>query len=598
MMKQRTFLILLLLLILLSLIGCGGSSGGGSASISGQVADFSYNNLEGVKIDVGGKATAITDYWGEFQTGTFPLGTYKMSFTKDGYWTRSFDVTFSQAGNYGFTDKIRLNKVTDQLGAVEEPSFIRDLSSTEKQLTINANNQVQTLIALLYNTNSSQSDEQTHINISTDTGSSFSATLTNNQNFSASGYVQTDPYQRLREFDRKINQEMKNKGTKPGKKPPTFSAMHAEPQLRFYKFNFDYNNTLSRVTANKKYDGEHCLIYLDNRQNISDSDIRQLGETFDGFYDRMITYFGDLTIDIDQYPKIYILLSELYHNKDGMILGYFSNINEYPKSEQPYSNEKEMLYLTTYTYNSNPQAWLNMIKSTAAHEFQHLINYSCRWENVANFDDYYDLFPTWINEGLSMVAEDIAIAGAEYRHNPELDIRVNTYLKYHLYDSLQAWNGDGLDYGSAYMFMRYFADRCGEDKLRVLNTSSDPYINDYDLASIAGASNFEVLFRDWLTAVILDASGYTTSDPDLADKYLYKTLDLSTYDFPKESQGYINMSTGAGAFIVMPNLESVNRIDLAYNCYSSYNTKLRLIMLPVSGESFSASTIPKIIRLR
>ena len=418
-MKQRAyFLILLLLLLILSTIGCGssGSKGGGSASISGQVRTFHNSALEGVKIDVGGKATAITNYWGEFQTGTFPLGTYKMSFTKDGYWTLSFDVTFNQAGSYVFKDSIRLNKVTSELGLVEEPSFIRDLSSTEKQLTINANNQVQTLIALLYNTSSSQSDEQTHINISTDTGSSFSATLTNNQIFSASGYVQTDPYQRLREFDRKINQEMNNKGIKPGKKPPTFSAMHDEPQLSFYKFNFDYNNTLSRITANKKYDGYHCLIYLDTRQNISDEYIQQLGETFDGFYDRMITYFGDLTIDIDQYRKVYILLSELYHNNDGMILGYFSNINEYPKSEQPYSNEKEMLYLTTYTYNSNPEAWLSLIKSTAAHEFQHLINYFCRVKAVEDFDN--EIFATWINEGLSMVAEDIAIAGAEYQHNP------------------------------------------------------------------------------------------------------------------------------------------------------------------------------------
>ena len=246
-----------------------------------------------------------------------------------------------------------------------------------------------------------------------------------------------------------------------------------------------------------------------------------------------------------------------------------------------------MLYLTTYTYSNNPSSWLDMIKATSAHEFQHLINFSCRKDIGES--------PLWMNEGLSMMAEDIAIAGPG-GHNPELDDSIKLYLKYHAFDSLQDWTyGDSLDYASAYMFMRYLADRCGEYQLKALNTTVNYYPDESTIVNIAGVTNFEELFKDWLTAVVLSSMDYSNSDPDFNNKYLYKTIDLSTFEFPKENPGYFYLTIGAGAFVSVPDLDAASRIDVTLSGNSYF--KMRLIMIPAAGASYSSYKAPRIIQL-
>lgn len=424
---------------------------------------------------------------------------------------------------------------------------------------------------------------QAHIYITTDIGTSFSSSITSGKTVSPMANA-IDYEEQLRKYKQRVNQEMLSKGIRPGVSQYSLRSKAAVSQLTFYKIvDFNTYPTYTTITANLKYNGVKCLIYLDNSQNIPDSYIQQLGQTFDNFHDSVIQYFGDLTVNIDNYDKIYILLTELPHNDNSMMIGYFDPLNEYTKSAQYYSNEKEMLYLTTYNQTNNWNDWLKAVTSTSAHEFQHLINYSCR---VGKGDT-----DTWINEGLSLMAEEIAIAGPGM-HNPFTDQRINLYLKYHIYDCLTDWQGDLLDYASAYMFMRYYADRFGEMKLRDINSSTNYYVSSDTLAYIAGAgiTSFNDLFIDWLTAVALDAIGYMPGDSTLRQKYLYQTLDLSTYDFPKDTTGYISMAHGSGAFIYMTNLETAKRIDIDINGDSYIG--MRLIMLPADGASFSASALP------
>ncbi len=593
--KKLSLVIFLGFCLIFALIGCG-DSGGGTVTISGYVRDFSYSYtyLEGVKVDIGGKVQAITNSSGYFQTPEFPTGTYTVSFVKNGYRTYSFSVFFDQPGDFQFSTNIYISSTTYGSGIFESPSFIRDLNNNT-QLIIDTQQQVGSLIAIAYDTNTSQNYSLTNVNISTDIGIGLSTAAVNGGKLADLNRSSNIYEQRLRDFDRRINQQLLSQGYMPGVSRDTFGAKSVEPQLTFFKYNFDENDSFTRVTANLRYNSDNinskCLIYVDENQNIDDTYVTQLGQAFDSYYNTIITYFGDLAVDIDSFDKVYILLSELVHEDNGYyILGYFSSINEFPKYAQPYSNAKEMLYLTTYLYGDDPSAWLSSIKSTAAHEFQHLINYSCR--------NGKEKTPTWINEGLSMLAEDIAIAGPG-GHNPELDSRIEFYLKYHEYDTLQDWQGDGLDYASAYMFMRYFADRYGEDKLKSINTANVISTNYYTDAfvNIAGdVSSFDELFVDWLSAVALDYVGYQTSDPVLSKKYLYQTLNLSAFEFPMETSGYIDMARGSGTFIYLPNLASANRIDVGINGDSQI--KLRLIMLPVAGASFSSSNVPSIVRIQ
>ena len=319
---------MMLLLFVISLIGCSNRDKTRYATISGRVVNPSGSYLEGVKIDVGGKAQAISDQWGEFTSGQFPLGTYVMSFSKEGYWTLSFPVTFDISGNLYFNNTINLSIVISGEGTVEDPALIKDYGSNTR-VTINANNRVKTLIAIPYSSYSWYDIYNTNLCITSDIGVNSAAasvkqplTVTRTKNVLE---------QRLSEYNKKTIPRLLAKGIRPGIASRSIGIKSAELSLDFYKYNFDSQDTFSTVKASLKYTGTKCLIYLDNTQSINQTYIDQLGQAFDNtYYDRVIQYFGDLTVNIDNYDKVYILLSNLAHDDTGMILGYFDTVNEFP----------------------------------------------------------------------------------------------------------------------------------------------------------------------------------------------------------------------------------------------------------------------------
>ncbi|HYG58706.1 MAG TPA: choice-of-anchor J domain-containing protein [Symbiobacteriaceae bacterium] len=133
-----------------------------------------------------------------------------------------------------------------------------------------------------------------------------------------------------------------------------------------------------------------------------------------------------------------------------------------------------------------------------AHEYQHLLH--------QDFDADEDL---WINEGMADYAEllcgytDLATDG-----------HIGSFLE-HPYNSLVAWEDQGpleilADYGAAYLFQLYLDGQYGAPFIQALahNTLNGIPSVDDTLAANAIDMSFTTLYRNWVTALLINEAGH------------------------------------------------------------------------------------------
>ncbi|HYH04058.1 MAG TPA: hypothetical protein VEC37_13225 [Bacillota bacterium] len=465
------------------------------------------------------------------------------------------------------------------------------LSNGTGQVTLNTNGNVDTLIAIPYNTATMDGTYATTLTINANSQSLSTVPILSKLSSKIKSH--DDFKAKIRDQERELvsllrsKNMLKNTRNNLSSSNPT-NVFKDDPNTTL-TFNKLLNSTWVTVTATKKYKGTRCLIYLDNNASVSylsQTYIDELGQAFDSFHDREVNYFGSpngTLGDIDNNEMVYILLTELEHSSTQWAAGYFHGVHEVPTSEYAKSNQKEMLFITTHKPTGyTDSTWLNTIKGTLAHEFQHLIFFNNRATKYQSNADYNS--ETWINEGLSMVAEDLAIRGPGYIHNPDLDDRVVAYLENSSNDSLCTWKDTVADYAPAYMFMRYFVDRYTEEKIKNLISTNSLGTN--MLTSVASGASFSQLFRDWLAAVVLDRVNYSYTDATLNNSYLYKTLNLSSYSnitFGQLNSGSsISIPDTTGGYIIKTGLSGKQQITISIQ--GNPNFGLRLITLPASSN--------------
>lgn len=414
-------------------------------------------------------------------------------------------------------------------------------------------------------------------------------------------WTQASFEQALRASEQQVVQHYLNQGYRPSRQMRSRGGDTPPESFRFYKAMGEdgFGNPIIRTGNAKlvKHDAQYCYIYVDENKIINVEDINDLAEAFDIYYNTMITCFGSVAMDIDGYSKVFLLLTDLYYEEGvGGVLGYFWGVNEYPRDpiNNPYSNEKEILFLTSVGYEEKD--WFEVIKSTAAHEFQHMINFTNRAPRIgSSFDLYQYSSETFINEGLSMVAEDIAIAGFG-KHNTLLDEeRVIPYLLNPAANSLCTWENTVDDYNPAYMFMRYSVDRIGEDSIKRIIQS--PRFGVDSLLDAADEASFLYLLRDWLAAVYLDSMGKSIAGLE------YKTLDLSDSDINElatedfTSHMDINLPDTSGKFLNYTPDSGATQITIKVSGDDRF--KLRILMFPSEGsyENISRSGL-RIMKMR
>ena len=186
---------------------------------------------------------------------------------------------------------------------------------------------------------------------------------------------------------------------------------------------------------------------------------------------------------IDGDPRLHVL----HHQPVPGIAGYFYSVDEYPRSVEPKSNEREMFYINLSVYSPGSNAYLSLL----AHEFQHMIHWRAdRNESV------------WANEGLSELSSQLA--GFRTQEGTSFFLSPDT--------PLMEWNPDpganGPHYAGSYAFMTYLYERFGEDFLREF-VSAEPngaagieaVVQSMGLeASEEGPLSFDSIFLDWVAA--------------------------------------------------------------------------------------------------
>ncbi len=221
-------------------------------------------------------------------------------------------------------------------------------------------------------------------------------------------------------------------------------------------------NTEYLVASTCKAIGTHCYIFVADDvwgASVDSNAVLAVMNDFDnqtpanpgkGIYQTDVDTFGDPP-DIDNDPRIIILILDIqdgYNGSGGFIAGYFSPNNETRGPGQA----AEIYFMDANPTNLKTNYGLNTALSTAAHEFQHMINWN-----------YHKTKPemTFINEGLSMVAEIVCGYGLS------MQILYADEPNHYLFD----WRGSDMnlvlnDYARAQRFFLYIMEQFGVGSLK------------------------------------------------------------------------------------------------------------------------------------
>lgn len=279
--------------------------------------------------------------------------------------------------------------------------------------------------------------------------------------------------------------------------PVSTTGLDTPPEtedVSFFAYDFVHDTSYT-VSASKVSEGDHCHIYLQKGQSVTQSAIDAVKNEFDStVYPKVRTAFGDEpNPGVDGDSKVYILLLKVLDgyssSSPSYIAGYFDSTNEY---DTPPTNKKEMIFM-----NINPAPGIVAgdadFDDTLAHEFQHMIH----WEQKTHLKNLID--DTWLDEAMSTVAGTFCGYGPSwysvwiYEQDPS--------------NSLTLWRSKAEDYGIAYMWAQYFKDRYpdpsdGSIFKRIMDKNSTGITSVNDALSDAGyTKKFSDIFRDLSIAV-------------------------------------------------------------------------------------------------
>jgi hypothetical protein len=247
---------------------------------------------------------------------------------------------------------------------------------------------------------------------------------------------------------------------------------------------------------NQKTDKEKESIY---------STLSILGTEFDSnIYPQLTSAFGHEAIPgIDKDARITILF---YSMKEGA-RGYVRNIDGYDRLVNPFSNQREIIYLNADNI-TNP-----LMKAFLAHEFMHLITFNQKDLAYGISED------TWLNEARAEYAP--TLLGYDNNNNSSyLNNRMKLFIN-NPSDSLVEWNNVLADYGITNIFIHYLVDQYGLNILKdSLKSKQIGVVSINEALLKAGSSNtFNDVFTNFTIAAYLN-------DCSIASKYCFKDKNL------------------------------------------------------------------------
>jgi len=277
--------------------------------------------------------------------------------------------------------------------------------------------------------------------------------------------------------------------------------------------NYDFSQR-EEISATLQRVGFNAYFYIDDswwsylgsqeREEVATALASLDDEFYHKIYPLLTYHFGlEWNPGIDKDFRMTILI----HQMKGEAGGYFNNGDEYPRLQNPKSNEREMVYLNAY-YLTLPIA-----KSLLAHEFVHLITFYQK-EKLQDVSE-----EVWLNEARAEFTPTI-LGYDDIYEGSNLQSRVNVFLG-EPSDSITEWQNKKGDYGALNLFIQYLVDHYGlgilVDSLKSKKVGI-PSINEA-LEKNGFKKDFSQIFTDWLITVLVNDCSL---DPDYC--YLNKNL--------------------------------------------------------------------------
>ena len=317
------------------------------------------------------------------------------------------------------------------------------------------------------------------------------------------------------------------------------------PALRTFKTLNNIDGTsFSTVTAALRYVGQNIVIYQDTAapaNGFSDSELQSFGNLFDQtLYPIDTAAFGPPS-DIDangkvivlMTPKVNALVSAASCTQDqSFVTGYFFGF-DLGSRDSTRSNRGEVFYTFTpdptgrYSCAHSVQDVERIVPATFIHELQHMISFGAHVLRRGGADE-----EVWLNEGLSIVAEELGSLHYEAKYPPGTcgpGIRTDcsqlfpdssqgyivgnlTYAFGYLADapdtSITTFESTGTlaERGGVWLFLRWLGDHKGDAVFRALEETKLTGITN---VTAAAGEPFPGLFADF------GISTYTDSLPGL-----------------------------------------------------------------------------------
>ncbi len=241
----------------------------------------------------------------------------------------------------------------------------------------------------------------------------------------------------------------------------------------------------------------------------------------------------------------------------GGTVGYFAAADEYVNTVNPYSNQREMIYVSLEYADIGSEAYYGLI----AHEMQHLI----QWHTDPN-EEY------WLDEGMGELASHSA--GYADTHGTDYE------ASFMALSDIQLTNFDRSDpaaepahYGASLLFTTYFRDRFGEDATLALVQHEANGFAGFDavLADLGLTLTADQLFADWLIANYLTshsrgegvyayAEGMTLVELDAAASHTRFPVS-QTAAVHQYGADYIELQSSSPLTVVFTGTQQVQLVD-------------------------------------
>lgn len=366
---------------------------------------------------------------------------------------------------------------------------------------------------------------------------------------------------------------------------PVFTARadSLNQQVSFFVDSGFSKNEAVKIDATLKGSYDNVYFYFEDswwndkkQEEYPDlfSKMSKLASEFDSnIYPQLTSTFGnEANPGIDKDKKITVLF---YSMKDNA-RGYVRNIDEYDRLVNPYSNQREMLYLNVDNLDSP------LMKSFLAHEFMHLITFNQKEMKYNVAED------VWLNEARAEYAPTLLGYNDNLASTNYLSNRVKSFINSPS-TSLIDWDGSIDDYGAVSIFVHYLVDHYGSYILVDSLKSKEVGIESINQALLKNniKERFNDIYTNFTIAVYLNdcsvSAKYCFKNPNLVDLHI---LPFSNYlPFSGDSNLYLGQNIKNYTAHWQKFSGGVGTLKLTFKSSSNAEFVIPYIVKNISGDA-------------